>query len=74
MARVVQGPFSGPADSEGVIATRPTRGYMVPPGIDIWARRQRILANGFGFGSRLRVRLDSGLPVLNDDSTVVLVL
>lgn len=70
MARVVVacGSFSGPADSEGVVAARPTRDYTVPP--DIWVRRQRLLANGFGF----RIRLGSGLLVLHDDSAVILVL
>ena len=70
MARVVvvRGPFSGPADSEGVVAAGPTRDYTVPP--DIWVRRQRFLANRFGF----RVRLGSGSLVLHDDSAVILVL
>jgi hypothetical protein len=68
VARVVgRGPFSGPAESEGVVAPRLTRDYSVPP--DIW-RRQRFLANGFGF----RLRLGSGLLVLHGNTTVILVL
>lgn len=65
---VVRGQFSGPTESERVVATRPTRDNTVPP--DIWVCRQRFLANRFEF----LVRLDSGLLVLRDDSKVILVL
>ena len=66
---VVRRLFSGPADSERMVTARPTtRDYTVPPDISI--QRQRFLATGFKF----RVRLGSGLPVLHNDSSVVLIL
>jgi hypothetical protein len=50
---VIGGPFSRPADGEGVVAARPTWDYTVPP--DVWSRRQRFLVGGIGVSSELLV-------------------